>query len=362
MTADGQVREFARRLASPPGRDSSIDTLRGLACLLVVLYHVRGGEPGDGLRLDRGNPWSYLVDSLVYLRMPLFSFLSGYVYALRPLRERWPRFAQGKVRRLLVPMLVVGTVFALVRQSAGGVANGGEQTPWYLWHVYPVAHFWFLEAVFWVFLLVGLADRFRLLERWSTVVPLIALAVLADALAPTPTNLLALRDALFLLPFFLSGLAARRFGWRAAPRSARAAVVVVALLLALWSQLGLQGVVARVPERHDAVAALLGVTACLALLLVRRTWRPLAVVGGFSFSIYTCHVFGTSAARILLERLGASSVTLNVLVGLLAGIAAGVLVELVARRSAWGRALVLGGRWPRRARPGAPSPAASPAT
>ncbi|WP_432520350.1 acyltransferase family protein [Kineococcus sp. SYSU DK006] len=361
MAAVEPVREFARRLASPPGRDPSVDTLRGLACLLVVLYHVRGGGPTDGLRLDRGNPWSYLVDSLVYLRMPLFSFLSGYVYALRPLRERWPRFAQGKARRLLVPMLVVGTAFALVRRAAG-VADGGEQTPWYLWHVVPVAHFWFLEAVFWVFLLVGLADRFRLLERWTAVVPLIGLAVLADAFVPSPTNVLALRDALFLLPFFLSGVAAHRFGWRTAPRPARAAVVAAALLLALWSQLGLQGVVARVPERHDAVAALLGVTACLSLLLVRRSWRPLAVLGGFSFTVYTCHVFGTSAARLVLERVGASSVTLNVLVGLLAGIAAGVLVELVARRSAWARALVLGGRWPRRGAGGAPRPASSPAS
>ncbi len=365
MTVAEKMRATGRLLVVPPGRDASVDTLRGLACLLVVLYHVRGGGPGDGLRLSPDNPWSYLVDSVVYVRMPLFSFLSGYVYAMRPLRDGWPQFVQGKARRLLVPMLVVGTVFALVRGSAGeatdGGVNGVGQTPWYLWHVLPVAHFWFLEAIFWVFVLLGLADRFGLLDRRLPMVAAVVAAVVADAVVPTPTNLLGLRDALFLLPFVLAGVAARRFSFRSAPLPVRGGVVALAVALGVWSQFGLQGWVDRLPERHALLSSALGVTACLSLLLVRRTVKPLAVIGGFSFSIYTCHVFGTSAARMVLERLGITSVTVNVLLGLCAGIAVGILVELLARRSAWGRALVLGARWPRLRSPGDGDTASSPA-
>lgn len=57
-----------------------IETLRGLACLLLVLYHVIG-PLGGGLKIDLGSPFRVIADSMVYVRMPLFTFISGYIYS-----------------------------------------------------------------------------------------------------------------------------------------------------------------------------------------------------------------------------------------------------------------------------------------
>lgn len=326
-------------------RDGAVDTLRGLACLLVVAFHVRGDGPGTGLRLDGGGPWSYLVDSLVYLRMPLFTFLSGVVYAARPLRSGYPAFVRGKARRLLVPLLVVGTTFALVQTLTGN----GTGTPWYLWHVVPVGHFWFLESIFWVFALVALLDRFRLLDRLPALAGVGAAGLLVDASTGVPGNVLGLGTTSFLLPFFLAGLASVRCRWLDAPRPVHVGAVLLAVVLLAWTQLGLLGVVARVPQQGSLVAGTFGVVGCLCLLLVRRRVRVLMVVGGFSFTIYTCHVFATAATRDVLHAVGVHSTSLHMVLGTAAGVAFGIGVEVLARRWGWSAALVLGRRWPRSA-------------
>ena len=63
-------------------KNLKIDTLRGLASVLLVTYHVIGTGSDSGLRIPDGEPVQLFNDSLMYLRMPLFSFLSGFVYAL----------------------------------------------------------------------------------------------------------------------------------------------------------------------------------------------------------------------------------------------------------------------------------------
>ncbi|MCZ2402939.1 acyltransferase [Paenarthrobacter sp. Z7-10] len=324
-------------------KDATIETLRGLACILVVLYHVRGSDPSHGLRLQHDNPWSYLVDSVVYVRMPLFTFLSGFVYALRPLRGGYGSFLHGKYRRVIVPMLVIGTAFGLLQLLVPGT-NVKAVVPWYLWHIFPIGHFWFLESIFAVFAVVGLLDLYGLLKRARWCLVLMSAALVADAALPVWPNILGLRMSLYLLPFFLAGLAATRFDWRSAKPWMKISAVVGAVLLLSVTQLGLLGLIHKVPERHSVTAGVLGILACLVLLLNNRCVRWLAYIGGFSFTIYTCHVFGTAAARMALNRVGMDSVGLHMLAGVVAGVLLGIAVELAARRTRVGRALILGQR------------------
>ena len=334
--------------AGPPARakDLSIQTLRGLACILVVAYHVRGAGPSQGLHLARTETWSRIIDSLVYLRMPLFSFLSGYVYALRPLRASYPEFVRGKMRRLLIPLLIVGTAFAVLQSvSPGTNSSVAAEIPWYEWHIIPIRHLWFLESIFWVFLVVALLDRYLRLERLSVVIGIVAGCVAADAVIPVGNDLLGLRMSLYLFPFFLTGLASRRFAWREAPRGLKTAVIAAVVPLTVVTQLGVWGAIAVIPSRHSPVAAALGICACLALLLLRWTSRPLAYIGAFSFTIYMIHPLGGAAMRHLLVMAGIRSTTINMIAGILAGLAVGIILELIARRSRIGRLVVLGQRY-----------------
>ncbi|QQO50373.1 acyltransferase [Raoultella ornithinolytica] len=82
-------------------RDLSIDSLRGLACLLVVFIHCLSTLYQNGILSN--DFWLVKISAfLSYLRMPLFTFLSGFVYSMRPAKkENLPQFVKGKIRRIL---------------------------------------------------------------------------------------------------------------------------------------------------------------------------------------------------------------------------------------------------------------------
>ena len=126
-------------------RRTDIDTLRAFACLALVSFHVVGDTPAAGLELPSEHWLQRLNATFVDIRMPLFSFLSGYVFVVlapKGALGAWTlRRMAAKVRRLLLPLIVVGTLFWLVRSQMGGA----QQSLWTI-YVLPYAHFWYLQA------------------------------------------------------------------------------------------------------------------------------------------------------------------------------------------------------------------------
>src|SRR5262245_39111390 len=117
------ARGHARVGAELRSRDDSVDTARGITCVLVVAFHAIGSTPSAGLHIANESSWRLFADLLGYVRMPAFAFLSGYVYAQRPFSNDAGAFVIGKARRLLIPMLVVGTAFAFLQAVVPGT-NG----------------------------------------------------------------------------------------------------------------------------------------------------------------------------------------------------------------------------------------------
>jgi fucose 4-O-acetylase-like acetyltransferase len=207
-------------------RKLEIDTLRGFACVLLVSFHVVGVSADMGLHLPADHWLQQFDGALAYLRMPLFSFLSGYVYAFRPYRPGQSDargFIQGKMRRLLLPMLTVGTIFALMQNAIPGANQ--HVSNWWLLHIVPVAHFWFLEALFLVFLMVVALEHWRLLASPPRFAGVWALTVVAFVFLQV-TPYFAANGAVYLMPFFLAGLACKRFDLHAVPARWLAAAVL----------------------------------------------------------------------------------------------------------------------------------------
>ncbi len=132
---------------------SKVQTLRGLACCLLLLYHVIGATASQGLRVQDG--WlRQFTEALVVVRMPVFGLIAGAMHGLSSKRA-WA-LVQHKAARLLLPMLSVGTLFALVQYAIPG-SNFHTQDLWLL-HIVPVAHYWFLESLFLIFCLMALME------------------------------------------------------------------------------------------------------------------------------------------------------------------------------------------------------------
>jgi peptidoglycan/LPS O-acetylase OafA/YrhL len=317
-------------------RNLEIDTLRGLACILLVLFHVIGYSPQDGLQVDDGMLRD-VNDALAYLRMPLFTFLSGFVYAYRPFQEGMAQFLQGKARRLLIPLLVVGALFMLVRALAPQANDAADQGP-LMFFLAPANHFWFLEALFLVFLVIVPLEALGVLKRERGL--LLTLALFASFfLLNIETDWLSLGGAFFLMPFFLLGLWLCRF-------EPEQRIGVNRYWLALWGGVAVTVLMLQLPEhKHSLHALVLSLLFCLSLYMARPRSRWLAVVGLYSYSIYLFHVFFTAGARIGLYQTGITSIWVHVALGLAAGLAFPAVVEMVAARSRYLRTLFLGKRF-----------------
>ena len=290
-------------------RDRNLDTVRGVACILLVFYHTVGAGPHDGLRLDPASWYSIANDFLAYVRMPLFTFLSGVVYARRPLVSgNGVAFARGKVKRLLVPFICITLLFTIVQKLTPGTNASLEWWDIPRTLVWPYGHLWFIAALLWVFALVGCLDYFRALDKPSSAAILFLIASAMFAYRDGAVGVFAWNRALYLLPFFLTGLVLTRFGWKWA-----VACASLALLTLEW---------------EITVGALFGVT----MLAVMPTVPLLAKIGFFSYSIYLLHVFGTAGARIVMLHAGVDTIPLLLLVGTLAGIVLPIAADLVLAR------------------------------
>jgi len=324
--------------------DKRIETLRGLACVLLVAYHVVGADPGRGLGVETG-PLRWMNDGLAYLRMPLFTFLSGLVYGLRPFAGGSLAPLGGKARRLLVPMLVVGTFFAVVQSLTPGTHDAFG--PWYLLHLQPVAHFWFVEALFWVFVLVWLLEW----RAWLSGPRGYALAVVASCalyLSVRGWSWLGVEGAIYLLPYFLVGLAVSRFSLLELLSTPSVKVwVTVAAALAIVAM----GMPVPNPDRRTVAMLAAGVALCLLAVGSGMTVTWLAGVGRYSYAIYIFHVFFTAFARIALDRLAIDHLPTDMVLGVTLGLAGPMVLARAASRHRWPALLLLGHVVRGRARP-----------
>src|SRR5689334_19069336 len=98
---------------TPKPKDQSIETLRGIAILLVVAGYI---SREFILPMDLTHPsltvsiLKYIEHTLSTIRMPLFTVISGYLYAASPVTfETLKKLISGKFRRIMVPFLIFST-------------------------------------------------------------------------------------------------------------------------------------------------------------------------------------------------------------------------------------------------------------
>lgn len=302
---------------------SKVQTLRGLACLLLVVYHVVGATENQGLRIHDG--WlRQLTEALMALRMPVFGLLAGAMYGFS--KKRGWSLVRNKAARLLWPMLSVGTVFALVQYVTPGSNYRIDELQ--LMHIVPVAHFWFLESLFLIFCIVALAESVLPITSTHSWCGYFVLSVLVY-LAHPGFIWFSVLGATYLLPYFLLGLGMTRLQWDATQQQPKSGLLRIALGASVVAWLMAQG-----PELERFSAPMLMAGLLLASGFWSLGWRNrlLARIGHYSFAIFLFHVFFTSATRMALHAMALDAPLLVLFVSVPVGVMAPAgLQHLIAR-------------------------------
>lgn len=325
----------------------AVDTLRGVAIVLVVALHATTALEQPRVS-TLGSPYEYLGYSLGFVRLPLFTVLSGYVYGLRPARARTlRRFWRGKLRRLALPLVSVTVVTFGLRALVGRGPGGPFEL--LLAFAMPYEHLWYLPALAWIFALVAtldVHDKLATRSAWGRMlVAALAVHLVIDALGWSGLRVLSLAGSIYLLPSFLLGLGLGRFASIGASRALVRTAAVVAAAGLVVQQLVFFEVVSVDVSKTGPLSVAVGLSACVVLLRCVPAVSCLARLGGQSYPIYLLHGIGIAVGARVVDGLGGrGDAHVCFLVQLACGLVLPVCGAAVLRRVPGGRTLVLGER------------------
>lgn len=327
-------------------RDTSIDTLRGIAIILMVAGHVVGAEANEAMQVPDDSPWRFIFWGLQDFRMPLFTVLSGFIYAARPTRD-WPQYGslvRAKMRRLLIPLAVVGTLVFWAKMLNPASSSGVELGDWWTVYFFGMDHLWFLQAIFLIFLVAGVLDAVGVLDKrkgWL-IASVASVLLYVSALVPS-IAFLGISPAVRLLPFFLLGYGLRRF----VPEMSRLWVGVLALALVIAFTprlLTLNDTITLGVHTERLLAMVIGVSSILVLFYFRKALanKFLAWIGGYAFGIYLFHYFALPVVWIGSRAIGLDNDFVKFALGMTLGLGCPILLQVLTRRSRWARLFLFG--------------------
>lgn len=284
-------------------RDVWVDYAKALGIVLVVFGHVARGLHDAGIPVNE--PLFTLVDSVVYsFHMPLFFFLSGLFFYNSFGKRGALGLVGSKVDTIVYPYIVWSILQGLTEAFLSTYTNGNvsysEVFTTLLWS--PRAQFWFLYALFVVFVVATLV--FSLLSRRAAAIALTASVLTYIYQSSLPDN--------FVVGYLAHNMVFLAFGmlftsW-AIPRHLGSNLVLSSTALSfVASQYVFHQSLGLTHSDKGAASLLLSLVSILFVvsLSVRLSRSPrkwLLLVGSSSMGIYLMHLFAGSGTRVILKR------------------------------------------------------------
>lgn len=323
-----------------------IETLRGIAILLVVAGHVIGSDFDGGMKIAYPSPWRYLYLWIDYIQMPLFTAIAGWVYVLKPGVGRFSDFIQKKAIRLLIPMITVGTIYFLIQYLVPGTNNKGYLPEIWRIYIFPYTIYWYLPSLFLIFLFVFWCDKYKWAYKLSGWCILLITTLLLYAsekyiLPNTIPNLFSFRGALNQLPYFVAGMGIYRFSKQ----------LFTPKLISVYTGLALTGLILLQVEWFYPLHTIpiyeciqpIWIIATLAILIQQPFNNTLFIrIGSYAYSIYLFHGFGTSGGRIILSYFNIHTEIIVFIFAFILAISIPVFIEIIFNKNKIIQLLLLG--------------------
>ena len=267
-----------------------IDELRGIACLLVLVFHSVASEPQL-----RGTLLAYSAESLRFIRIPIFIAISGVLYGLS--RNQRPLTSGGwrkRVARLAPPFLLLTIVVKLI-DAIGG--NGFDILSALLFGAW---HLWYLLALAVILIVIVALEKVILLSTGRLWMAAIIAALLASTGALSHVSFAAINHAAYLLPFFLAGAAIGSSPNNEVPTVGKVLIYGTGFLALMMHQLSLHGFGDKW-QSGTLVASCLGLAGFMLAGVLCPESKPLRYIGIHSLPIFLWHlpVYAVASGLVL---------------------------------------------------------------
>jgi peptidoglycan/LPS O-acetylase OafA/YrhL len=274
-----------------PRYPAGLNTIRGLAILAVVLAHCIGA-----LTSKEEIELTFFVSSTESLRMPIFAFISGFIFSNRNFQERLQItvFAKTRFRRLLVPLTVFSCAYWFITKD--NMNRNLLESLFQNWN-----YLWFLQGLVFVnvvlFLFTRISSLLNKAPSWTTLAfSFFAIQIFVNELFNFPEMKywpapLWLGPGLYLAPYLFLGLAIGDLKFRLRRRTW---LLVIGFWIVGWAiYVAFEFSAAGLSSRASYyVSLILSSTLCLIFIKISSLWesRSLAYLGTRSIQIYLVHV------------------------------------------------------------------------
>lgn len=312
-------------MSSSIARSEWVDSAKGIGISLVVYGHVSRGVINSGI-MENSMLFQY-VDSVIYtFHMPLFFFLSGLFLLSSFNTKGFVKTSSSKLDSILYPYvlwsLLQGGVEVILSNYTNGNVTIGEVLGLF---TSPRAQFWFLYALFLVFIV----SLFALYLFGQKVLPLLfLLSALFYMLGSKVELVVPLKYLSGCLVFFLMGAVFQKVNLIRFNSNFIAALLLVISAIAqyLFHEFGL-----TYNEKGGFLLFVSTISLIAVISLSERLstlgFSILGYLGSASMAIYLMHILAGSGIRVLLNKLlGIDSTAFH----LIAGTAFGIILPLLA--------------------------------
>lgn len=310
-------------------RDVLTDRLKGYACFLVLFGHVILGIRNAGIYIPQ---FFYGTEKFIWsFHVSLFLFLSGAVYEMT---GEWKskgtkaEFIKYKLINLGIPYAVFSSVYILINSFVGGAnTQSSVRDILEIWK-YPVAQYWFLYALFFLFCI------------WT----------LMSGAMKNPHITAAIAAAGYLAPIFGASFgcfdvvvySALAFGvgtcMKISAVEGRGTVVKICIICAhlISAAVLIKCGIIGYPAAKELIM-LLGICASISFVSLIQKFSIAAMfldfMSKYSFQIYLLHTIFTAGIRIALMRADITQWYIHIICGCIFGIIFSVAAAEAARRS-----------------------------
>lgn len=140
----------------PRVRETWPDAVKIFACIMVVLGHFTQSMVKSGF-MPTDDLYGWFQMTVYTFHVPLFFICSGYLYqrfSHVDSLSSWGLNVKKKALALGVPYLFFTCVTLAMKALAGDMANTAESGPLQTLLLHPTAPYWYLYALFFMFLVV----------------------------------------------------------------------------------------------------------------------------------------------------------------------------------------------------------------
>lgn len=319
-------------MSNGKSRTDWVDYAKAIGIILVVYGHVARGLVKAGIVDNSGT--IRLIDSFIYsFHMPLFFFLSGLFFLPSLQRRGRVSLVCNKVDTIIYPYLVWSLIQGSIEVALSRYTNGNigwEDLTRIL--IEPRAQFWFLYALFLIFIIATLTYR-----NSSNVLSRLILVGAGSAylLQSSFDEPIQLTYILNNFVFFAAGV---QFSNLKQPvRTGNAAALIVGFF-AIWTTVYLtQGSIITAGGSLSLLLGLSGIGAAVgASVILTRYARSstLALIGTMSMQIFLMHIIAGSGTRVVLVKFfGIYDPSIHLLTGTLAGVLIPMAITVALNRA-----------------------------